>query len=118
MNDAYSKRFDAAAEELATKSGMNVDEAKNKMTDMIEAFRELELIEEPITEETTSVHSMWFDGHTEQGYAVMCTCGSKKAHPRGKVLVTWAKRHTQKTGHPWRGQNGMRDIDEFEGVVG
>lgn len=113
-----AERFEAAARELANNANMTIKEAKLKMADMIEAFSEKDFEIPDIPKDVVTTDSMWFDHHTDQGYSVMCSCGQKKAHPRGKVLVKWTKRHTEKTGHIWRGQNGARTIEDFERIVG
>lgn len=48
-------------------------------------------------------HYMYYDSHGSNGPGVYCTCGSHKIHGRGKVLIKWALKHTDKTGHKWKG---------------
>lgn len=48
-------------------------------------------------------HIMQYDSHGSKGPGVYCTCGANKAHRRGKPLIAWAKKHTAKTGHQWKG---------------
>lgn len=50
------------------------------------------------------IHTMRYDSHGSKGPGVYCTCGAKKIHRRGKPLVAWALKHTDKTGHKWKPQ--------------
>lgn len=51
-------------------------------------------------------HEMRYDSHGSKGAGVYCTCGAMKIHNRGKVLVKWLHKHTEKTGHKWKGTSG------------
>lgn len=51
------------------------------------------------------LYEMRYDSHGSKGPGVYCGCGSYKIHTRGKPLVKWSQRHTEKTGHKWKGQN-------------
>lgn len=58
-----------------------------------------------LEDEVNKVYTMRYDSHGSKGPGVYCLCGVYKIHRRGKVLVKWAKKHMEKTGHKWQSQS-------------